>query len=263
MVADRLFFLEEAVAALPPQGVTAYLTCAGFFGSRAMDGRHAGDGGGWELLSASDLLTIEQRLGSLAAGMPKDSFLIIGVDRDEGKAQELWFYRGGESARFQCVARGDVPAKIDLAGFKVLAFVCGAIYDPKDGNPLDSARHLDDVDVVLDAGHVSLNRVRDRVVPIQRRRWAFQRKLQEISRHCGAIFSHAHGGQYDARVRDCDNWIAYRGGAPFPDPREGHEVAEHPRSTSGRELPALSSGDDEPAQSPAAVSAADSTQDGE
>jgi len=223
--ADRLHFLEKAVRTIPSDSVTVYLTSAGFFGARAKDGRHAGDGGDWELLSASDLSTIDQGVGSLAATMPTDSFLVVGVDRDRGGTQELWFYRGGTQVRFHCVARGDAPTRIDFAGFKALAFICGAIYDSSDGNPLDPARHLQDVDVVLDAGHLSLNRVWTPVVSLGRKRWAFQRKLQEISPYCGAIFSQSHGNRYGTRVRDCDNWIVYRGDDPFPGKRRGYEIA--------------------------------------
>jgi hypothetical protein len=222
-IADRLAFLKNAVGALSSAGTTTYLTSAGFFGARASQGWYAGDGGSWEKLSSDDLSAIDQGLGTLSTSMPGGTFLIVGVDRNS-QEQELWFYRGGERERFDRVCRGDVPRPIDLDGFKVLVFICGAIFNSKEGNPLDPRRHLDDIDVVLDAGHFSLNRVRARRVAPDRNRWAFQRKLQEISPHCGAIFSQAHGNEHGVYLRDCDNWIVYQGGDPFPGESKGYEI---------------------------------------
>jgi hypothetical protein len=90
---------------------------------------------------------------------------------------------------------------------------------------LDPRRDLDGIDVVLDAGHVSLNRIWTPLVPLSRRRWAFQRKIRQIADHCGAMFSHAHGPDFGVKVRDCDNWIAYRGEVPFPGEAAGFSIA--------------------------------------
>jgi hypothetical protein len=106
------------------------------------------------------------------------------------------------------------------AGYTLLGFVCGETYEWPEH---DLAAELHGVDVVVVSAHVEVNRIWEREIDPELKRWAFQRRFQFISQHTGAALAHARGTD-DAYVRNCDDWFVHRGDAPFPGPRIGVSI---------------------------------------
>jgi hypothetical protein len=82
--------------------------------------------------------------------------MAIGVDLENGRPekQELWWFDAGE--RSPIIRRRTEESSVLAAGaFRVLPFICGSIFG-NDGVELNFAG-LVGVDVVIDAGHASLN----------------------------------------------------------------------------------------------------------
>jgi hypothetical protein len=100
---------------------------------------------------------------------------------------------------------------IQVGRFRVLAFVCGELFDG--GSGFDAVTDTAGVDLVLDAGHASVARAWDRAAMPPR--FAFQRAFATIGRYCGGMLAQAHdAGDYARRQ---DNWVVYRGQLPFPE----------------------------------------------
>ncbi|HYI00690.1 hypothetical protein [Hyalangium sp.] len=223
-ISGRLDLLERALMTAPPErGETIYLTTAGWFGCATPKGDTA-TGLTWLCLSEAEEESLKKAVGLLVEKLPQTTQVAIGVDRRYGydDQQELWWFQGGYSDVQATHVRTHKPVPRSIGDYRVLAFICGAIYG-FGGPALDVGRDLSGTDVVLDAGHASLNRQWNPQVPLSRKRWAFHRSIRKIGTQCGAVFSHAHGDDY-AYVRNCDNWIVYRNEPPFPGKREGRRI---------------------------------------
>jgi hypothetical protein len=162
---------------------------------------------------------LDRSLGEIAAKLPKTTLLIAGVEPSwEDEHQRLWWYSGGLKNRCGEIIRAGTSLQnrlIEVAGFRLLAFVCGELWDG--GSEFDIAKNAEGVDVIVDAAHGSVNRAWDRAAEPWPR-CAFQRTFLHLGRVCGGILAQAHeadsGGGY---VRRQDNWVVYKGELPFPD----------------------------------------------
>lgn len=106
----------------------------------------------------------------------------------------------------------------------MLGFVCGEGYEW----PVDElTRALSGIDVVVVSAHVEVNRIWEREIDPELKRWAFQRRFQLISGCAGAALAHARGTDH-TYVRNCDDWFVYRGEDPFPGPRVGTPITAAP-----------------------------------
>jgi hypothetical protein len=222
-IPGRIDLLSRALMTVPTeQGERIFLTTAGWFGCVTPKGNTA-NGLSWLSLSVAEENSLKKTVGHLVEKLPQSTHVAIGVDRyGYDNQQELWWFQGGYSGVQVTHVRTQKPIPRSIGNFRVLGFICGAIYG-FGGPALDVSQDLTGVDVVLDASHASLNRQRKRQAPLNARRWAFHRSIGTIGMHCGAVLSHAHGDDY-AYVRNCDNWIVYRDEDPFPGKREGTRI---------------------------------------
>lgn len=192
----RLGLLRRAVERTSETGPTVYLTSAGFIGCAAPEGDRTKD---FYWPGGLDLQSIDRRLCDLAARLPPDALVCVGVeDSWEDEAQRLWLYAGGVSARVREIVRADTTLQwrsLQVAGFRLLAFVCGELWDG--GGGFDPA-NAEGVDVVLDAAHGSVNRVWDRAAEPWPR-CAFQRAFLKLGNKCGAVLAQAHEAERQTR----------------------------------------------------------------
>jgi len=220
----RLNLLRRAVALGGQDAQGLYLTSAGFFGCSASEGNSAA-GLKWPGLWPAGEERLLTALGAFASGLRDGVWLAIGVDMSRCyEAQEFWWFRGGESTHQCRVFRNRTPVAdrvVTIGPFKVLGFVCGGIFGDH-GIKCAVPDDVRGIDVVVDAAHASMNRQVDPAASASnlRPRWAFHRTLRRLGDHCGAVFAHAHGAN-DGLVRNCDNWIVYRGENPFPNSTTG------------------------------------------
>lgn len=215
---ERLTLLRRAIHQTTDDGACVYLTSAGFFGCAAPAGDSSRD---FRWPGDLDLSGLNRQLGNLALGLPSEKVLGIGVEQSPEYAdQRIWWYRGESRTRYGETVRANTSMSerlIEVGGFRLLAFVCGELYDG--GSGFDPAADTDDIDVVLDAAHGSVARAWNRVAMPPR--CAFQRAFATIGQYCGGALSQAHD-EGDEYARRQDNWLVYRGELPFPDV----EVAE-------------------------------------
>jgi hypothetical protein len=155
-------------------------------------------------------------------------WLAIGVDRSGCyEAQELWWFRGGESTRQHRFVRNQTPMAdrvVTIGSFKALGFICGGIFGDH-GIGCAIPDDIRGIDVVVDPAHASMNRQRAPAASVSalHPRWAFHRTIRHLGRYCGAVFAHARGAD-TTLVRNCNNWIVYRGECPFLDPPAGTRI---------------------------------------
>jgi hypothetical protein len=104
--------------------------------------------------------------------------------------------------------------RIEILGFRLLAFVCGELCDG--GSGFDPETNTTGIDVVLDAAHGSVARAWNRDALPQR--FMFQRAFRALGQYCGGMLAQAHEADSgDGYARRQDNWVVYRGESPFPD----------------------------------------------
>lgn len=209
----RLELLQGVLGPAVQDGPCVYFTSAGFFGCAPPAGdriRHIRWPGRLELSE------LNRRLGALTAALPFDQVLGVGVEQSpEYTDQRIWWYRGGSRVRHRETVRAESPMpdrRIEVGGFRVLAFVCGELCDG--GSGFDAPTDTAGIDVVLDAAHASVARAWDRAAIVQR--FAFHRAFGTLSRYCGGMLTQAHDAGEDYARRQ-DNWVVYRGELPFPD----------------------------------------------
>ncbi len=157
----RLDLLRRAVEQPAEDGPHVYLTSAGFFGSAAPAGdRIAGLYWPGDL----DLGSLDSRLGDLASRLPRDTIIGVGVEQSSAYAdQRIWWYSGVTRTRDRETVRTESPMaerRIEVGGFRLLAFVCGELCDG--GSGFDPETDTAGIDVVLDAAHASVARAWDR-----------------------------------------------------------------------------------------------------
>lgn len=222
----RLRLLNRAISTAPPgRSATVYLTAAGFFQCDIGEGISTGAGVG----GGAEVPKLERALRKLAKQHSEEVLFVVGVDiGDQAQRQELWWISGC-SGVIHRTGRSDIPAVHHFAGYALRGYVCGAIIG-QSGHRLDPQRDLKGTDVVLDAGHVRLNRMWDPTPGPQAKRHAFHQMINSIGGYAGAVFSHAHGPDFSTYVRDCDNWIVYRGSAPFPGEQAGQPAEARSRA---------------------------------
>lgn len=228
-VRARFNLLKRAVALAEAKRNTVFLTSAGFFGCVAPPG-NSSKNLSWSEIDRPAEKRLLKRLGDLSASLPAGVWLSIGFDRSgqNHKDQELWWFCGGQSERMHVHVRAVTPVAdrvVAVGSFKLMGFVCGGIFGHHGIQPR-IPKDLVDVDVVLDAAHASMNRRHDRedTAAALRPRWAFHRTIRQLGDRCGAVFAQARGADENL-VRNCDNWIVYRGERPFPDPVAGRRVS--------------------------------------
>jgi hypothetical protein len=210
----RLELLERAIEQTAEGGPCVYFTSAGFIGCATPAGDQTKDFFWPGDLDVSDL---DRRLGDLASQLPADTRLGVGVEASDTD-QKIWWYSGCRIARSPEIVRAETQMQdrlVEIGGFRLLAFVCGELWNG--GSGFDITRDTVGVDVVLDSAHGSVNRVWDRAAN-PRRRWAFQRTFRHVGEVCGGMLAQAH--EADAGhgyVRRQDNWVVYKDELPFPD----------------------------------------------
>lgn len=221
--------LKRAVVQGGQVANTVYLTSAGFFGCVSPAG-NSSRGLKWPGIDQRTEARLLARLGGFAHSLNPDVWLAIGVDLsgETHTKQELWWFRGGSEELQHKDVRGVTPADdrmVAIGPFNIKAFICGGIFGYHGVEPL-IPEDLAGVDVVLDAAHASMNRKRDAEADENTLypRWAFQRTICRLGDHCGAVFAQARGADASL-VRNCDNWIVYRGERPFADPALGRRLA--------------------------------------
>lgn len=215
-VVARLDLLHRAINATSVDGPCVYLTSAGFIGCVAPRGDRTKD---FSWPGGLNLLDIDRRLGVLASTLPPDSLLAVGVEQSwKDSDQQIWLYSAGDRVRRGEIVRANSDMEhrqFVIGGFRLLFFVCGELWDG--GSGFDMARNMEGVDVVLDAAHGSINRVRDRAAEPWPRN-AFRRTFLHLGKVGGGILAQAHevdaGNGY---VRRQDNWVVYKGELPFPE----------------------------------------------
>jgi hypothetical protein len=216
----RRALLIAAVERVRNDGPTVLITPAGFFGCTIdVDGIPR-----WPGLDATSL---KVELIMLARSWPPSIMVAIGVDI-AGHAQQQWWLSGGGILHRQ-IARGSETQTVTPlsdrsvahAGFTLLGFVCGEGYEWEETEFVEA---LSGKDVVAVSAHVEVNRTWKPEIDPGYKRWAFQRRFQLISAHCGAALAHARGAD-DNYVRNCDDWFVHRGGPLFPEPRIGTPIA--------------------------------------
>ena len=221
----RLTLLGRALQkSVPRSSATVYLTAAGFLGCATLPGNTPRELR-WLTLMPAQVSWLERNLIAMMAGFRRATWLAVGVDISPSD-QQLWWCQG-RSRTILKMRRVDDPGAFKIGRFWVRPFICGAIIG-KAGVKLDRRRHLATVDVVLDASHASLNREWNG--PPGSSWQAFHSIIYDIGRTNGAVFAHAHGADFRGTVRDCDNWVVYRGRRPFPGERRGQDRAKRQRA---------------------------------
>jgi hypothetical protein len=211
----RLDLLRRAVEQSVGNGPCVFLTSAGFFGCAAPAGDKIADIY-WH--GDLDLRNLDGRIGDLAFHLPADRIIGVGVEQSYADAdQRIWWYSGGSRTRNRETVRGEssmTDRRIEVGGFRLLAFVCGELCDG--GSGFDAEIDTTGIDVVLDAAHASVARAWDREAAPQR--FMFQRAFRTLGQYCGGMLAQAHEVDAgDGHARRQDNWVVYRGEPPFPE----------------------------------------------
>jgi hypothetical protein len=198
---DRVELLERMLSG-PSTESTLYLTSAGYFGFDATAFKWPG---------VDDPSRLEATLESVMRELPPFTFLAVGVDiGGSGRQQQQWWFQGGGRVLAK-ICRYVTPLDrrvVQLGQHQALGFVCGEAYECDEQELLG---YLDgDVTLVAISAHRRVNRIRAPVIDTTYRRWAFQRRLQSISKRAGAALAHAHGSE-PYLVRNADNWFVHVG----------------------------------------------------
>jgi hypothetical protein len=192
-----------------------FLTSAGFFGCAAPPGDKIAD---LRWPSDLDLAKLGERIGDLVGRLPPETILGVGVEQSCAYTdQRIWWYSGGSRCRIRETVRCETPMaerRFEIAGFTLLAFVCGELCDG--GSGFDPRANVTGIDVIVDAAHASVVRAWDRNAEPQR--FMFHRAFRFLGRHSGGMLAQAHAADSgNGYARRQDNWVVYRGELPFPE----------------------------------------------
>jgi hypothetical protein len=101
--------------------------------------------------------------------------------------------------------------------FRVMGFVCGEVWEY---SPADLVPALEEVDLVAVSAHSQVNRIWERAISADYRRWPFHCRFALLAESCGAALAQARGVE-EHYVVNCDNWFVHRDASPFSGERYG------------------------------------------
>jgi len=131
--------LQRAVDQPVADGPCVYLTSAGFFGCAAPTGDRIAD---LYWPGDLDLRNLDAQLGDLTSRLSPDTIIGVGVEQSYADAdQRIWWYSGGSQSRLRETVRTEssmADRRIEVAGFRLLAFVCGELCDGGSGFDVDN-----------------------------------------------------------------------------------------------------------------------------